>query len=101
MLIQILISDGFVPVWKKDNSTISIGTFLFNEQNNRIQLEEFCYGQGNKLVILLAKPSDSGEYSCEISYETTLPMITHKIQVQPKKGLPYQIFFHVKPFFLL
>ena len=89
MLIQILISDGFVPVWKKDNSTISIGTFLFNDENNRIQLEEFCYGQGNKLVILLAKPSDSGQYSCEISYKTTLPMITHKIQVQPKKGLSY------------
>ena len=91
MLIQILISDGFVPVWKKDNSTISIGTFLFNDQNNRIQLEEFCYGQGNKLVILLAKPSDSGEYSCEIiSHETSLRiMIKHKIQVQPKKGLSY------------
>ena len=46
MLIQILISDGsdFI-LWKKDNSTISIGTFLFNDQNNRIKLEQMCNGR--------------------------------------------------------
>ena len=93
-LIQILISDGSVPMWKKDNSTFAIGDFLFNNQNNRIKLEEFCHDQGNKLVISLAELSDSGEYSCEISHKTTLPMIKHIIQVRRKEGLLFIVYLN-------
>ena len=79
-------------MWKKDNSPIATGDFLlYNDQNNRIKLEQFCHGQGNKLVISLAEPSDTGEYSCVISHKTTLPVIKHKIQVQRKKGLLFKI----------
>ena len=85
-------------MWKKDNSPIATGDFLlYNDQNNRIKLEQFCHGQGNKLVISLAEPSDTGEYSCVISHKTTLPAIKHKIQVERKKVCFLKS--HYSPFF--
>jgi len=71
--------EGFVMLWKKYKDIITVGSQIIDK---RVRLEEEV--NGNHLVIGLATPEDSGEYTCQIS--AFMPTeITHKviIRVEP------------------